>query len=666
MDPQRLETAMAGRPLRRIWFDALLLAAMALALYLGRSWYITYPLALNPDEAQVGANVLRLVRSGLGWDAMDGASTGPLNTLVAAWPHLLGLDATFGLMRVTAWGLLTITLAAVYATLVVLCGRFHAVAFTVPLAAFYALNASSEFQHYSSELLPLVLLTVPVALLACMETGRGPRRLLLAGIGFLLGCVPFAKLQGAPLAVTIGVFALFAVLRRSRDLRDVLALALPALLPATLLVAPMALSGQFEVFWNRYVVWSLLYVKPALTQVHLEELFREDPLLLAIVHLAVFAAGLALVFGPLRVLGANRFWTCLFLAIVAVAAYAVLRPGNLFPHYAMFLAPFLLLAAGWLSASARPAGALRVAYLAVVAAAVGWFLLPVASRLEHADLRPAVAFDTRSPRLLDPLGLRPEDALLVWGWMPQWHVWAGAQPAAREATSFNEVKATPLQSYFQAAMLSDVQASRPAMVIDSVAGKSFQFNDPRDFGLAKMPALASLLEREYVQARGLGTRKGCATVYLRKDRHEEARARRVVFRSLAASASMPGAYAPAHLDDLGVTEDTCTDFWLLPDRTLGSVHATFEGPATVREVLLLNTRNGKELDRGTGRVRVVLLHAGAEVFAREGEMAPHPRWTRFQLPSPVIADALRVDIQSYVGRGGGLNEIKVSGGAAPD
>ena len=48
----------------------------------GRWDSMSYPLPLNPDEVQAAANALRIKEYGISWDAVDGNTAGPLNSLI--------------------------------------------------------------------------------------------------------------------------------------------------------------------------------------------------------------------------------------------------------------------------------------------------------------------------------------------------------------------------------------------------------------------------------------------------------------------------------------------------------------------------------------------------------------------------------------------------------
>ncbi|MBN2316880.1 MAG: hypothetical protein JXM79_23330 [Sedimentisphaerales bacterium] len=133
-------------------------------------------------------------------------------------------------------------------------------------------------------------------------------------------------------------------------------------------------------------------------------------------------------------------------------------------------------------------------------------------------------------------------------------------------------------------------------------------------------------------------------------------------------------------------------YWLLPDDTPGSITLILDRPRILKRIRLLNTQNQGANDRAAVNIRVVITGAdgqsqevytgsfgapmGAEVF----DMPPYPNnrtwgntWSS-ETPVPLYLGFLSIDlpgnkpirsvtvhIDSFWGRGGGLNEIQLLG-----
>ena len=74
---------------------------------------------------------------------------------------------------------------------------------------------------------------------------------------------------------------------------------------------------------------------------------------------------------------------------------------------------------------------------------------------------------------------------------------------------------------------------------------------------------------------------------------------------------------------------------------------------------MLNTANGKDLNRATKKLRFSLYNKEHNVFTGELELNRHPKWTEYVFDRPYLADLIKIQIISFEGFGAGLNEVKV-------
>ena len=186
------------------------------------------------------------------------------------------------------------------------------------------------------------------------------------------------------------------------------------------------------------------------------------------------------------------------------------------------------------------------------------------------------------------------------------------------------------------------------------------------------PAHHRLFERVWAEADALCTFSGRALASPRLQRRRRAAAIVSIVVALAAStagfvairarpavsasAEYSGDYAASNaFDGLGATE------WLLPNGELGYLEVSFHSPRTVRRVRLRNSHNRFYMDRGAERVRVSLFARDRRLQAAEGE------FTALAVDGPEIVVpaaglgviAVRVEVLSYFGVGGGLAEVGI-------
>lgn len=667
-----------------LWLvDLAVLSAMAFVLVHGRWLSIVYPYPLNPDEAQAAANALRIKAYGFNWDVLDGATNGPLDSLIVCWPHLFGWDVTLSTVHLTACALIFLACLFVYLSIKILCGRGFAIALVLPLVLFYSFTENRNFLHQSSELLPVALLVAADYLAIRLSLDRTqPRRfryLVFALLGILLGAVPFAKIQGAPIAVVIGLYAfILAVTDPFKGrLRNSIALICGGLAPAFCFLLPLFVSGHIQDFWRSYITWAFLYVQEPLSFADVFGMLSAE-LMLRYTTYFTFMLGLV---SLLHVYIATpdrddagrsgRYDIVYGLVLVVAAFWVIAKPGNDFAHYLMFFPPFGAMFCAYIVrafAGQRKHALLFAGYYVVLAAVC--FALYRANDTKDYERKYSDArfesllhlpFEVKSPHLLSWLPI-PAKHLLVWGWMPQWYVWSGLTPSSRETNTYAEITDSTLQGYFRSRFMSDIGSAPPDIIMDAVEQGSFYFNRPSKFGPQAFPEFSAYLSSDYTQLTPWQPHDGCPKLYVRNEYKEVIDRRLILPASVTTSADLLGEKSPfngANLFDNSVTEDSCADYWLLPTRTLGSVDVKFQKIEPVSSLMILNTRNGGYIDRAADRIDVKLLKSGAVMSDRQLAMQPYPYWTSIDLDEPVQADELQVSILSFFGRGGGLNEIKI-------
>lgn len=662
-------------------YDYLFILIGLVFIFWGRWDSILYPLPLNPDEAQAAANALRFISYGLSWNAMDGTTAGPYNTLIISWPYFFGGDVTFSTIRLTACGLLGSIFVLVYSSIRSISGRFYAALFTLPLAVFYGLTENPEFLHYSSEIFPLFLLVLAnfLAVKAYNNTElNGPNLFPIILLGLAIGGAPFAKLQSSPMAIIVGVFSIYLLLRspNPRKIFFVSVFILSCLSPGLALLLPLFLTNNLHHFFTSYLSWANLYVKESLSFIELHKLIANDPLLKSLTYF-VATLGISSLFYISFFINRDKNNINLLMtysiAVLLVAFYAIAKPGNGFPHYLMFFPPFAILFVGYSVCCIPRRKHYMLYYFLFFIAIAFYFTYPTVT--DHFRSKSSFgsfsssyktklknSFIWKSPNIFLWIS-KPTDRLLVWGWMPQWYVWSGLTPATRETHNYSQIVQTKLIDYYRKRLLYDIDVSSPNIIIDSVTGNSFGFNDANKNGILTFPALGALVSSEFERLGDIRHQNpSCPKIYIKKPRMIELREHIIDLKSISASARYPSEtnlYAENNLDDNSVTEDSCIDYWLAPDGQLDDLHITFNAAEPVRKLLILNTKNGRYLDRATKNIKFSLYNKEKLVFTKELLLNHHPRWTEFVFDRPYISDSMRIKILSFEGLGAGLNEIKI-------
>ncbi len=479
---------------------------------------------LNPDESQLIAGAITLRHDPVFWRSVDGSTAGPLDyypLLPAAWADGV---ASYAVARLIA--LAAVFGAVVFAgeTLALLAGAALARIAVLPALAAIAFTTSPDLAHYSSELMPVLLLAA--AGYAAVRQARAPAPRWVWLVAVLLGCMPWAKLQAAPFAGVMWLLVAVAERRAGRT-RSLLPLVAGALLPALLLFAITALAGQTEHLVTPYLIQNLAYVgAPQFTWV--QDAAGQWQNALSDGYLGFWLAGAALCLVPLALWhtrtapAASRRVALTAALLFAVGLYSTLAPRRPSTHHLQFLPLPLLwlsgavLALAWPRADAPGSAGKRLRL-------AGCFLLcalgpQLAWRIGGLDSYAAINAAGISPArreladLVRTYSARGEP-LAIWGWRCSLYVEAGRPQATRQAQSELQILAGPHQPYFLRRYFEDFQAANPPVFADAVGPGNFAF-EQRSLAHECFPPLRDAVRTRYTLVANLdGTR-----LYVRNDR----------------------------------------------------------------------------------------------------------------------------------------------------
>ncbi|MSO47955.1 MAG: hypothetical protein EXQ67_07720 [Thermoleophilia bacterium] len=489
-----------NRVLRVLWVLLPFLIAIALIAYARRSSiYLQAPISI--DEAQFLADAIK-VSSGQ-WVPWVDFDTGTVGFVIpyGLVPIVIGFpsDPYF------ASRILAIVCAAVWAFGSMLAFRTTlapgiSLVLAAPLILIAGLPGSGDLLTFSSELLPLALAFggFGVALYASSKQ----RSLWLTAIGFLMiGLVPFAKLQVAPVALLLAIIAItqglaFPVLWRDR--RRTLVALTAGLAPLAAVLLGMIGSPVFRGRVRDVVAFTQSYTAGGDPwQTTLRFFFRGEAFydLARLSCLAAVIAAFMVVLVPQIRQHRGRRSLALVAVMAPIGLISMSLPGRGFPHYVWVgavpaLFGVLALAAVVLSLLAR----YRQRNVIVVAAAVVLvILLPSAERVREAlqvpplqltqDVWDSTPWFPPSDPPTSITGLGTPDQLAVkraletcpgpigvWGWDPQILVVTHRPYLGRGSVVPQED--IPAQSAWAGAMVE----GRPNCIVDATGPTHFLFS----------------------------------------------------------------------------------------------------------------------------------------------------------------------------------------------
>jgi hypothetical protein len=429
--------------------------------------------------------------------------------------------------------MLFLVLLATFFTLRNLFRKTAALMAFTPVACFFLLSQGGVSTLYN-EYLVMLLLALCFWLFSGVYRQTQPKAYQLLLLGFLAGMVPFAKLQGVPTALLIVAFTVVLIVKRSQaKIIHLACLVAAGILFPAIVLALVICYDVLDYFWQFYIVGNMEYSSGGTIW---DKALRYPGFLrqsgqffyFFICNALLIVGGVLKLIWPGRQRGASWMIFWFGLLHVIIGFYVVIKPGYLFPHYQLFLIiPLALLAGAMVEKVAELISWSRLRKNAAVSAWVlicfaPHFVLKWASttsqfsgsvtRISRADLG--------KPLIMSPVGntiLRfsgPGDLLTVWGWHPAYHLETRLSQATADVIPFRILTSGPRQQGHLQRYLRDMEKNMPVIFVDQITTGSFWFNDPVQFGHARIPGLSSFISKHYQQ---VATIHG-ETIYVLKER----------------------------------------------------------------------------------------------------------------------------------------------------
>jgi hypothetical protein len=677
--------------------------AAVLFLFVAKAPLLFLSRPVQADEAQYGANALLAKDGWLNWDNLDSGSSGPLQSMVQAWPVAYGGDVTYTTIHLTGIVLTCIIVAAMYGVVRTRVGPSISIIVCFPAILFLGGITHWEIDHASSTLPPMALTllgTLAVAHLLSERRKDGPGMHAIAlSAAFALGLIPLVKPHAAIMGAYVGgalllVYAGGAQLWRWRIIRAVLLIVF-AVVPSVISVAGVLASGRWTDFTLEVFGYTEGYMpggrELAIAWARAGWAFIKAGLqepLLGVFYLMVALAYLYLGGLWLKRWRQSGAFTIFALGLLAVSIVSVLMPARGHLYYLLIIIPILPISAAALAAETVSLAGwwAKPSYLTLVAGAAALLLLPGTiwdAVNSPAALATAALSQTgprfAAPRILSFLAPSPDARLAVFGYMPHFYIDAQLRPGTRETSSENMIVNRPHRDDYRRRYIEELDRSRPEIFIDTVGKGSFVYVDPAAEGVGTVPGLRARLDAHYELISSADRTSTCAEIYLRKDLAERMKVRLAPVASVKASGVLSEGelYKPSNVIDRHVFEN-CPDRWLGPQGQPAWIELQLAAKTPVAEVALLNTRgvfrttpegehayyNNQVSSVATlqaaWHAEVLLVREGEVVARRDVTVDAYPYWTRVAFPDAPEATAVRIVLPDWRGQGAGLNEIVIT------
>ncbi|MCF0057868.1 hypothetical protein [Dyadobacter sp. CY356] len=486
---------------------------------------IVFNREINADESQMLSHAITLYEDPVYWRSVDGTTIGPLDNYLLVVPKLFGFQIDYSSGR--AMGLLCTIGALVFVFLAMrnwFGESLSRIAIVTPFI-FLAFTQETDFVHYSSEQLPVFFLALIIWLLSKITESKNPSSVSTFSLGLVAGMMPFAKLQSVPQAMVIVLAAIwicYHYFKKTKEIKPLLFLLSGGLIFPLLLFIWATSNHVFSDFIDFYLLGNAIYAGENNWLSIPVQMFNlitlsSDFKIYTLVLIVPIILGIVYSFLPnAHKKSQTQFVLPATLILLILAGiYAATKSGNTFIHYLNFcIYPWMLLAAYGISKRYNLFTVLSVILLL-------WFAGNdvLDYRKEHR-LNSFESIGGANELAQNPVVTalkkftKPGDYMVVWGWQCQYYVEAQLAQGTAENHSERSIFNHPLQEKYLSRYLTDLNRTRPAVILDAVGKNSMWVQDKKTQGIENFPALANFVHQHYT----LVSDKNDIKLFVRKDR----------------------------------------------------------------------------------------------------------------------------------------------------
>ena len=452
---------------------------------------------LNPDESQIISQALTLRQNPIFWQSVDGTTIGPLDIYLLTLVKFFGGNIDYSTAHAAALGCSLVSLLFFSLSIRNFFNESTAKLAVIPVILFLAFTQETDFIHYTSEQVPLVLLTSSLWLSSSIYKGNTSKWFVFL-LGFILGMIPFAKLQASLQAVYLGM-GIFLVLLQRRQIKSTFTLILGGLTFPILVFIFLISFGLLPSFVEFYIKGNLVYASSGNTK----SIFSQfvDILVLSPNFLKYLSslAGLILI-GAFSVRKNVDRWLLGFLfGWVLVSIYAITKSGNPFVHYLnLLIYPLALLGAFFVHYVKKPNLKIVIAFIPFLV----WLISFIPQALKKQPLNLYVSTTNHTLQQSEVAKKILEyahkgDMLVVWGWACRYYVETQLTEGTAETHAVRCIYEHPMRANYRKRYIADIRQNRPAVFVDAVGKNSVWVQDTTTQSHQNFPELRDFIALNY-------------------------------------------------------------------------------------------------------------------------------------------------------------------------
>ena len=503
-------------------------------------WPDLFRFELNPDESFSIVAAMNLAVDPVYCRSYTGGTHGPLVHLPLLAAKLFGFDIDFASARLVGIALFSGTFFFLYQILKLFFNNRVSRLAVLPGVLAFSLFYTWDFAAYNGEYVCVFILTMAtyfIARLSKVNASKLYQNTFYSG--FILGMVPFSKVQSVPAGGLLGLLGItiliFRYKRLSPDLiKNFLIFIFSSALFTLVYISIIYYSGALNEFWISYIWQNFSYAtrfQMTFTDKiinYYEVIFNENN------EMAVFIKSqsvCALIFFSIAATSARkslykyRYLLVLSLINLLIYVYMVSAAGNIFKHYSIFLvAPFLLNTGIVFAVLNEALDYKKVFQTYVNIFFIGYCVVYSGIKVHQSSPRPVPnpkdlpgsLNGSKTAKLIRALS-KKSDSLIVWGWMDYLYIQTGLYSGTKYTSIFLLVYPNSYNNYFIDQYAADMRRSKSPFFIDAVGPGHFQYENRDVQGHETVSKINDIINNDYKMLADIESNR----IYVRKERWSE-------------------------------------------------------------------------------------------------------------------------------------------------
>ena len=494
--------------------------------------------AENPDENVYIVEAASFLKGAKMWKTLFAGTSGPLIfEPLAVFSYLGGINYA----SIRLFGIACCILPSVFffwKSVCLVIGELPARITSILLFLFFGGAVYGDFVAYSSEYVPVLLLSVAIYYYCKILSSGSVQSKYLFISGLLLGLTPYAKLQSVPIAICIGMLAIFEVYQIHRTAGKILfykmgVFAVGGLLPTIVVAIYLTANKCWASFFENYIFSNLSYLNNSVDNsklVHLSswQIFKNS------FQICTDMKGYYLYTGGIFVLtvvacflishfpsGRQVKMTIIATLFLISSFLSIFLPGRNFSHYFLFgFFPIAFVMASLINLVIqginRPL--YKKIYLAMIALILVLFCNSILKRYTlQRFLKPKSNYELSDISKCIKKYAAINEKMMIWGWVEGYFVETGLVMGGFCTFPSDVMNCNPatLDGMTKMAKLKlQMETSRPVVFLDGVTRNSNSYNDTSKYRVEHFPLIGEYIRLNYTMVLESNEQR----VFVRNDR----------------------------------------------------------------------------------------------------------------------------------------------------